>query len=488
MEKNMNKPAKSILDEAYDDARALEEALKQNAKDLLSATMKTDLEELVKESLEDEEDNEPKEKEDDVDVEDKKDDVDVNVDAEVTDDTPEGGEDVTGDTDDAAGDGDLDDLATDDNVDTSDETATDIEPMDTGADVTDMTQSSDEDVLQVFKKMGPEDGIIVTRDEEGNLDVNTGTDEFKIMMGSTPEMGGEEGIDDLNPVEDGSAEETDEVIYELDLSGLDEEVYESKVSPFDSKVSVNKTAPMGSPKGGGNKNTPYDSKVSVSKTEPMDNASPYKGKTTVAANTAPFDKKDKVQPVSEGGDTEQEMKENKPRVMSNRFRTTGNNQNAGPNTDGKRQTRGAQQENVAHYKTLVEGLKKENQAFKKAVEDFKKKLHEVAVFNSNLAFTVRLFTENSTTKKEKINILRRFDNVKNLAESKSLFESVQKELGSANVIKETKTIDEKITKTPQTGVSTVIKPEDKKTQLFESKIYEDPQFKRSLDIMKKINK
>jgi hypothetical protein len=41
-------------------------------------------------------------------------------------------------------------------------------------------------------------------------------------------------------------------------------------------------------------------------------------------------------------------------------------------------------------------------------------LNEVAVFNSNLAYATRLFTEHSTTKQEKINILRRFDNVESL--------------------------------------------------------------------------
>jgi hypothetical protein len=487
MIKNMNKPAKSILDEAYDDARALEEALKQNAKDLLSATMKTDLEELVKESLDDDDDD--TEKEDDVNVDDTTGDVDVNVDATIDDEKPEDTDDVTGDE--LTGDTDIDDLASDDDLDT-DEPVTDIEPMDTGADVIDMTQASDEDVLQVFKKMGPEDGIVVTRDVEGNLDVNTGSDEFKIMM-NEPVMGGEEGIEDLTP-EDGSADETDEVIYELDLSGLEDDVNEDKLSPFDSKVSVNKKDVMNNPSPYKGSNTvtsntdPYDSKISVNKNDVMNNASPYKGKNTVASNTAPYDQKNKVQAVSECGNTEDEMMENKPRVKSNRFRTTGNNQNAGPNTNGQRQTRGAlKQEEVAHYKTLVEGLKKENHAFKTAVEDFKKKLHEVAVFNSNLAFTVRLFTENSTTKKEKINILRRFDNVKNLSESKNLFETVQKELGSSNVIKENKTIDDKVTKTPQSGVSPE-KLETNKTQLFESKIYEDPMFKRSLDIMKKINK
>ena len=49
---------------------------------------------------------------------------------------------------------------------------------------------------------------------------------------------------------------------------------------------------------------------------------------------------------------------------------------------------------------------------------FKEKLTEVAVFNSNLAYATRLFTEHSTTKQEKINILRRFDGVETLKESK----------------------------------------------------------------------
>ena len=61
---------------------------------------------------------------------------------------------------------------------------------------------------------------------------------------------------------------------------------------------------------------------------------------------------------------------------------------------------------------------------------FRTKLNEVAVFNSNLAYATRLFTEHSTTKQEKINILRRFDSVDNLKESKSLYQTIKNELGS----------------------------------------------------------
>jgi hypothetical protein len=59
-------------------------------------------------------------------------------------------------------------------------------------------------------------------------------------------------------------------------------------------------------------------------------------------------------------------------------------------------------------------LREKNEEYKKALDFFRNKLNEVAVFNSNLAYSTRLFTEHSTTKQEKINILRRFDNVESL--------------------------------------------------------------------------
>ena len=446
----MTNRSKSILDEAYDEARALEEALKANAKDLLSATMKTDLESLVKESLEDDTDDTEEEDDVNIDTDDDTSDDDMD-DVNMTDDDDDFSDDSDIDTMDDEDEDELSVMGGDEDMDDTDDFTTGIEPMDTGTDVVDMTGASDRDVLKVYKQMGPEDGIVVKRDPQGNLNVNTGTEEFKIMTNEP--MGEEEGINDLD-LDDDSIE-GDEVMYELNLDGLDEDMYEGNNSPFDGK---------GSKVG---KNAPFTGKNSVDK-------------------NYPFTTKNKVQAVSETDDLEAEMRENKPRVMSNRFRTTGNNQNAGTYTDGQRQTRGALQQNeeLVRYQKLVESLKSENKNFKKAVEDFKKKLHEVAVFNSNLAYSVRLFTEQTTTKKEKINILRRFDNVKTLDESKRLFESVQKELGSA-VIKEGRNIDEKITKTQTSSVSQEPKT---KTQIFESKIYEDPKFKRSLDIMKKINK
>jgi hypothetical protein len=124
-------------------------------------------------------------------------------------------------------------------------------------------------------------------------------------------------------------------------------------------------------------------------------------------------------------------------------------------------------------------LREKNEEYKKALDFFRNKLNEVAVFNSNLAYSTRLFTEHSTTKQEKINILRRFDNVESIKESKSLYKSIKNELdggkGSNEVV--TESIQRQVVKTPSNGSA---------SNLIESKTYENPQFMRMRDLMSKI--
>lgn len=124
----------------------------------------------------------------------------------------------------------------------------------------------------------------------------------------------------------------------------------------------------------------------------------------------------------------------------------------------------------------VETLKKQNAEYKKALVLFKEKLNEVAVFNANLAYATRLFTEHSTTKQEKLNILKRFDSVSTMNEAKNLFNTIKSELGTKKPV--TESVVDKISTTPQTSSSQEV--------LSESKAYENPQFKRMKDLMSKI--
>ncbi len=142
-----------------------------------------------------------------------------------------------------------------------------------------------------------------------------------------------------------------------------------------------------------------------------------------------------------------------------------------PATQGKKYKAGRPELNEE-----VETLKKQNSEYKKALVLFKEKLNEVAVFNANLAYATRLFTEHSTTKQEKMNILKRFDSVSTMNEAKNLFNTIKLELGTKKPV--TESVVSKISNSPSTSSSQEV--------LSESKAYENPQFKRMKDLMTKI--
>jgi hypothetical protein len=125
----------------------------------------------------------------------------------------------------------------------------------------------------------------------------------------------------------------------------------------------------------------------------------------------------------------------------------------------------------------VQILREKNEEYRKALNVFRNKLNEVAVFNSNLAYATRLFTEHSTSKQEKINILRRFDSVETIKESKNLYKAIKDELSVKTSQPMNESIERKIENVQATGSA---------ANLIESKTYENPQFLRMKDLMAKI--
>ncbi len=132
-------------------------------------------------------------------------------------------------------------------------------------------------------------------------------------------------------------------------------------------------------------------------------------------------------------------------------------------------------ENVNNNEIKV--LREKNEEYRKALNVFRDKLNEVAVFNSNLAYATRLFTEHTTTKQEKINILKRFDSVETIKESKNLYHSIKDELTNTKSQPMNESIDRAINNSPSTGSA---------VNLIESKTYENPQFLRMKDLMAKL--
>lgn len=127
-------------------------------------------------------------------------------------------------------------------------------------------------------------------------------------------------------------------------------------------------------------------------------------------------------------------------------------------------------------KLKVEALEKkietalaENKQLKQTVAKVSKIMKEAVQVNVNLGHIVRLMVENSTTKEEKEDIIKRFNNAKTNDEAKNLYESISSEL-------------KKTHSTIVTEQATTVEGSNK---INESKIYDEPN--GVLDMMKRMN-
>ena len=437
---------KNLVEEALLQMENLQEAITNNAKGILASTMKEEISELVKESLNEEEVEEVSEMEteenvemseqEEIDIEDVEvDDAEDDMEDALEDLGLDMGDDMESDNDEELDLGDEEMLMTDlpgDDLEVDDEEEV-LLPLD-------LTAASDDEILKVFKAMGEEDGIIVKQDG-GDVhlsDEETDT-EYVIQLGESEEEVSETMGDHL-----GEDETEEEVVYEIEI-GEEEEADEEEMSEGDY---------------GGNKGD-----ESKSHRDYETNEGDYGG------NKGDESKSHRDYESNEGETTET--------ARTNASLRKYPNAKSAPEEVrkyAKGRLRPAVRENE-ELKAEVKQLREKNEEYRKALNVFKEKLNEVAVFNSNLAYATRLFTEHSTTKQEKINILRRFDGVETLKESKSLYKTVKEDLGGKETNVVTESVQSKVTKTPTKGSA---------NNLIESKTYENPQFLRMRDLMSKL--
>jgi len=494
MENNRN-----TVEEALLQIRNLEEALQENVKGVLRSTMKEEIKELVKESLN--EQDEVEDEEEDVDIEDAGAEDEFEMDDEEMDMDDE--------------EMDMDDEEMD--MDDEDEFEMDDEEMDMDDETVDLTGASDEEVLKVFKAMGDEDGIIVKK-EDDMIHLEDGEDEYLIQLGESAEFdylseedGDEvEGGFQMSDFDFGGDLEEGETIYELevDVPEMDEmydpevdEMYDPEVDEmYDPEVDEMYDSETREDYGMGDslENQIMEALKSKMKPKGMGMGNPSKFKYDKKPNmSGGFNEKRKEGPKSVGtGKAKFEYKEGEnmekdhnKKVVTKKVETkeaARTNSYARANKVGNRKgfdqnvnRKEIRQRPNTRVNEEVDMLREKNEEYKKALDIFRTKLNEVAVFNSNLAYATRLFTEHSTTKQEKINILRRFDDVESLKESKNLYRSIKNELTSTT--SNEKTITESIEKTVKTPTS------GSAANLIESKTYENPQFLRMKDLMSKIN-
>jgi hypothetical protein len=499
----MNK--KSVVEDALFQIRSLEEALKENAKGILSSTMKNEISSLVKESLREQEE------------------IDVEDEEEVVE--PEGQVDDVEDVDLGP-----EPMAMDDDMEDDEMEGMGMEDDD----AIDMTGADMSDVIKVFKSMDDEDGVIVKRDASNNItlsDSGTGADYF-IQLSEQYQDEYEDEDEDLT---------LDETLYEIEMDdfGMSDDMNDEEMD-FEEMDFEERPRRMSRRHHEEMDETPmYETNVNETLYEiEMDDFGMSDDMNDEEMDFEEMDFEERPRRMSRRHHEEMD-EEDMDHVMESKFKAKGvgmgspkfkygqvmdykttkqkegkkmiNTGSAkkfsykdGENLDGEYRPIKKRRETTEASRTLgagtkfgrkglpkpkaapqhiseteVELLKSKNEEYRKALNLFRTKLNEVATFNSNLAYATRLFTEHSTTKQEKINILRRFDNVETLKESKSLYKSLKDEFSSEktkeNSINES--FEKSVTKTPVSGSA---------VNLIESKTYENPQFLRMKDLMGKI--
>jgi hypothetical protein len=392
--------AKSIIEEALLEAEKLQESLKKNTKEILAATMRQEIDDIVKESL-------TEQGEEDLEVTDVESEEFENTEASEENTEEENAEDGSEE--------ESEDESEEEGIETP---VMDVEISDNeegmGVDMMsseepqeiDLTNKPHSEVIKVFKKMGDNDEIEVVKDGKNvNLkDGSTGA-EYHIQLEESAESMYEIELDEEEELEEGMCNECgsgmyedsdEETIYEIELDGeLDEQ--------------------------------------------------------------------------------EEEIEENRQHIKYNRHSTFGNNMKTGGKMEESYKTKNLMlvKENESLKKLVTEFEVKQNE-YKGALKIFRDKLNEIALFNTNLTYATKLFTEYSTTKQEKARILEKFDSVANLKESKSVYKSFSDELTNRTPINES--VDKKVNKTVAKG--SVIK---------ESTVYVDPQIKNIQSLMEKLD-
>ena len=486
-----------LVQEALIQMKQVEEAIAENAKGILASTMKEEINQLVKESLSEQ---------------DEEDEVNLDADMEMS--------------------ADNDDVETDMDFGSDDDMEMDFDmEMDSDEMPIDLTNASDEEILKVFKAMGENDGIIVKKDgDDVHLTDSDADVEYLVKLGESEEDMMEE-YDDMMEEDDETTNDVIDAIFSGDMSGIDEEeedmdevVYEIEMDEedmddedmeeedMDDEDMEDMTNETYKPKGVGIGKGPkfsYKDKAAGGFKEDK-----KQGPRTMGTGKAKFEYKKGANMEGKSKVVKSETKEgdygmnkgDKSKTMKGKedyttkkgdtlkrkafekeetkeaARTYGMGSKEGRGlrkgiTPNRNYTYGKNGVKTESTQEEVSMLRQKNDEYRKALNVFREKLNEVAIFNSNLAYATRLFTEHSTTKKEKINILRRFDDVETLKESKNLYKSIKDELAKVDTKSINESVGAKLNKSVSTGSSTT---------LIETKTYENPQLLRMKDLISKL--
>lgn len=336
----------------------------------------------------------------------------------------------------------------------------------------DFTQADSDTFIKVYKLLKDDDQVAIQKDESGNThitDNETGSEYMIVSDDSAAE--GMESDDDMD----------EETVFEIALhDDDDEEVNEENLgytTDYQKKTAM--TTPSNA------EPAKASQTYSMDKGVPTGTEKPWVGN---AGNMKPFDEEDETKEDEDNINEEDEQVEEGTNVGGFVQQNTTSKSHV-PNSSG----RSARNASIAgkkikttaqpRYSGVAEDVMRkanaiweENKQLKKELVSIKESLKEAVVLNYNLGQITKLFTENTTTREEKINIIKRFGSeAKSVEDSKKLYESVSRELKKVNQLNGVNNIDKQLSESKSTNL------------LVETPIYQSDDLTESLNLMKRLN-
>ena len=360
-----------------------------------------------------------------------------------------------------------------------------------------ISEAEDEEIVKVYKLMKNDDQILVHKDDNGNVNIQdneTGA-EYLISLGDdeapsddvitddTDDFGAEDDFEN----EDNDMNESTERMFELVLE------YDSNVGYTDNYQKKDVMTNPGMSEPGKNVND-WDAGVPKGDSKPWSGYPSKKNKADKPFNVgkgkqleeeeavdAPMEECGNVEtPVEEAtnvGGFVQQNSTSKSHVPNSNGRNARSMSKGGKRVKGTVTPRysGGEEDSVSeNFMKRANKVLDENKELKSTLTNVMTSLKEAAVTNHNLGMIIKLISENSTTQDEKKEIIARFaKEAKTVDASKTLYESLSRDLKKSNKMSITE--------------DKVLSIEGTK-KINETKIYQSPDVMESLDLMHRMMK
>ena len=348
-------------------------------------------------------------------------------------------------------------------------------------------------VIQLIQNMDPDDGVRIVKNDDGTATVEPEGDEEEFVIdiedgGDKPNsfeddvMDGEDGMDHGDDDEsgdyiddvdiDGIDTDDDENVFEIEMDGNeDEDDYDELdegtlpyTDNYQNKTAMTMPSDNGDGDGAFNKGSVFDGGAPKGGKNNKKRWVGHDGQNGGNAYSRRVD--EEYDDFADEGDGEQifeveldgdgfggyddeDVFETHTRGMARKHNSVGRTEVPNTNVQSDEEdtrnifvgadqrrncSRATNESKIANIRRKANSILAENAELRKIAAQIKDKLNEAVVINSSLAKVIRLVTENSTTRDEKINILNRFNRVQTLKESRELYSQISNELRNAHSV------------------------------------------------------